>query len=69
MSRAATGGDRDLVRDRSLGADDGTRVISTAQASRVGQEDAFERLVNERVRIVDDLLHGVLPIRARTSPL
>src|SRR5690606_39796943 len=58
VARAATGDDADLAAGPGVGADEGTAVLGgRAQLVRVRQQQSVDDLVDEVVRVVDDLLH------------
>jgi hypothetical protein len=58
---AATGHDADLAAERRVGTDERTPIVGGClQHVGVRDQQAFEHLVDERVRVINELLHLVL---------
>ena len=61
MAGPAAGDDADPAGQRGIRPDDRAAVrADRAELVRMGQQDALEHLVDERARVVDQLLHGAL---------
>ena len=67
MARPAARRDADLALHGGVGPHDRARVAGGPQVGRVRGEDAFEHLVHEPLRVVEDLAHSGGPSSIRAG--